>query len=72
MIAKSDTVRRNGRGAESSQEQALGKLYSMLDEFKTKYPELKNLTINGFSGGGAALQQVVVDVLQKLLIIMDE
>ncbi|CAF5118085.1 unnamed protein product, partial [Rotaria sp. Silwood1] len=28
MIAKSDTVRRNGRGAESSQEQALGKIYS--------------------------------------------
>ncbi|CAF4667431.1 unnamed protein product [Rotaria sp. Silwood2] len=57
MIAKSDTVRRNGRGAESSQEQALGKLYAMLDQFKNKYPELKNLTINGFSGGGAALQR---------------
>jgi phosphoenolpyruvate carboxylase len=57
MIAKSDTVRRNGRGAESSQEQALGKLYAMVDDIKSKYPELKNLTINGFSGGGAALQR---------------
>jgi phosphoenolpyruvate carboxylase len=57
MIAKSDTVRRNGRGAESSQEEALGKVYAMVDQFKTKYPELKNLTINGFSGGGAALQR---------------
>ncbi|CAF0885670.1 unnamed protein product [Rotaria sordida] len=57
MIAKSDTVRRNGRGAESSQEHALGTIYSMLDQFKYKYPELKNLTINGFSGGGAALQR---------------
>ncbi|CAF1518526.1 unnamed protein product [Rotaria sp. Silwood1] len=57
MIAKSDTVRRNGRGAESSQEQALGKIYSMLDQFKLKYPELKNLIICGFSGGGAALQR---------------
>jgi phosphoenolpyruvate carboxylase len=57
MIAKSDTVRRNGRGAESSQEEALGKVYAMSEEFKTKYPELKNLTINGFSGGGAALQR---------------
>ncbi|CAF1288091.1 unnamed protein product [Rotaria sp. Silwood1] len=57
MIAKSDTVRRNGRGAESSQEQALGKIYSMLEQFKSKYPELKNLIICGFSGGGAALQR---------------
>jgi phosphoenolpyruvate carboxylase len=57
MIAKSDTVRRNGRGAESSQEEALGKVYAMVDQFKAKYPELKNLTINGFSGGGAALQR---------------
>jgi phosphoenolpyruvate carboxylase len=57
MIAKSDTVRRNGRGAESSQEEALGKLYAMVDQFKEKYPELKYLTINGFSGGGAALQR---------------
>ncbi|CAF1126534.1 unnamed protein product [Didymodactylos carnosus] len=57
MIAKSDTVRRNGRGAEASQEKALGTLYAMLDEIKIKYPELKNLTINGFSGGGAALQR---------------
>ncbi|CAF3924404.1 unnamed protein product, partial [Rotaria sordida] len=57
MIAKSDTVRRNGRGAEASQEQALGKIYSMVEKFKSKYPELKNLTINGFSGGGAALQR---------------
>jgi len=57
MIAKSDTVRRNGRGAESSQEEALGKVYAMVDQIKTKYPELKNLTINGFSGGGAALQR---------------
>ena len=57
MIAKSDTVRRNGRGAESSQEQALGKVYAMVDDIREKYPELKNLTINGFSGGGAALQR---------------
>jgi phosphoenolpyruvate carboxylase len=57
MIAKSDTVRRNGRGAESSQEQALGTVYAMSETIKTKYPELKNLTINGFSGGGAALQR---------------
>ncbi|CAF1352387.1 unnamed protein product [Rotaria sp. Silwood1] len=57
MIAKSDTVRRNGRGAEASQEKALGTVYSMLDQFKSKYPELKNLIINGFSGGGAALQR---------------
>ncbi|CAF1498001.1 unnamed protein product [Adineta ricciae] len=57
MIAKSDTVRRNGRGAESSQEEALGKVYAMVDEFRSKYPELKHLTINGFSGGGAALQR---------------
>ncbi|UJR34324.1 hypothetical protein I4U23_021727 [Adineta vaga] len=57
MIAKSDTVRRNGRGAESSQEEALGKVYAMVDQFRAKYPELKTLTINGFSGGGAALQR---------------
>ncbi|CAM4777990.1 unnamed protein product [Rotaria magnacalcarata] len=57
MIAKSDTVRRNGRGAESSQEEASGKLYAMLEQFKNKYPELKNLKIHGFSGGGAALQR---------------
>ena len=57
MIAKSDTVRRNGRGAESSQEQALGKIYAMVNLFRDKYPELKDLTINGFSGGGAALQR---------------
>ncbi|CAF1689453.1 unnamed protein product, partial [Adineta ricciae] len=57
MIAKSDTVRRNGRGAESSQEEALGKVYAMVEEFRSKYPELKYLTINGFSGGGAALQR---------------
>lgn len=57
MIAKSDTVRRNGRGAEASQEEALGKVFSMLEQFKQKYPELKNLKINGFSGGGAALQR---------------
>lgn len=57
MIAKSDTVRRNGRGAESSQEQALGKVYAMVNSFREKYPELKTLTINGFSGGGAALQR---------------
>ena len=57
MIAKSDTVRRNGRGAESSQEQALGKLYAMLDDFRKKYPELEGLSVHGFSGGGAALQR---------------
>ncbi|CAM2720391.1 unnamed protein product, partial [Rotaria socialis] len=48
---------RNGRGAESSQEEASGKLYAMLEQFKNKYPELKNLKIHGFSGGGAALQR---------------
>lgn len=57
MIAKSDTVRRNGRGAEASQEEALGKVYAMLEYVKQKYPELKNLIISGFSGGGAALQR---------------
>ena len=57
MIAKSDTVRRNGRGAEASQEQALGKVYAMLETIKDKYPELKYLSIQGFSGGGAALQR---------------
>ncbi|CAF4953439.1 unnamed protein product, partial [Rotaria socialis] len=29
----------------------------MLEQFKNKYPELKNLKIHGFSGGGAALQR---------------
>ncbi|CAF0727134.1 unnamed protein product [Adineta steineri] len=57
MIAKSDTIRRNGRGAESSQEEALGKVYAMSEQFRKKYPELKNVTVNGYSGGGAALQR---------------
>jgi phosphoenolpyruvate carboxylase len=57
MIAKSDTVRRNGRRAESSQEQALGKLYAMVENVRKKYPELKTISFNGFSGGGAALQR---------------
>ena len=57
MIAKSDTVRRNGRGAEASQEEALGQLYFRVEAWKDKYPELKKISINGFSGGGAALQR---------------
>ncbi|UJR24277.1 hypothetical protein I4U23_027244 [Adineta vaga] len=58
MLGKNHTVRKNGRGAESFQEEALGKVYAMIDHIRSKYSELKHLTINGFSGGGAALQRV--------------
>jgi phosphoenolpyruvate carboxylase len=57
MIAKSDTVRRNGRGAEAAQEEAIGKVYALGDEFRNNYLELANLSIEGFNGGGAALQR---------------
>jgi phosphoenolpyruvate carboxylase len=57
MIAKSDTVRRNGRGAEAAQEEAIGAVYALGDRFRHKYPELANMSIEGFNGGGAALQR---------------
>jgi phosphoenolpyruvate carboxylase len=58
MIAKSDTTRRSGRGAEFMQANAIGDIYGIIDYLtKTKYPELEGMKICIFNGGGAALQR---------------
>lgn len=57
MIAKSDTVRRNGMGATSAQEYALGTVYARREAYIARFPELKHIRIDGYNGGGAALQR---------------
>ncbi len=58
MIAKSDTVRRNGMGALTKQEEALGTAYAVVEERARKYHnEIGHITVEGYNGGGAALQR---------------
>jgi|GEM_PF-1069821 phosphoenolpyruvate carboxylase len=58
MIAKSDTTRRSGRGAEIMQANAIGEIYASIHNFiNVKYPELKGIKVCIFNGGGAALQR---------------
>jgi phosphoenolpyruvate carboxylase len=57
MIAKSDTQRRDGVGAQFAQELAIEKVtYSCIHRAQ-KYPELRKIKLIPFNGGGHALQR---------------
>lgn len=57
MIAKSDTQRRDGVGAQYTQELPPEEITKLFAEMVNKYPELKDVTIVPFNGGGHALQR---------------
>lgn len=57
MIAKSDTQRRGGIAAQFAQELAAEEAAGSFNKLVKKYPDLKNVTLVPFNGGGHSLQR---------------
>ncbi|MES2676815.1 MAG: phosphoenolpyruvate carboxylase [Pseudomonadota bacterium] len=57
MIAKSDTQRRDGVGAQFAQELPPEFVTKLFAKLVREYPELKGVTLTPFNGGGHALQR---------------
>ncbi|MFT5703533.1 MAG: phosphoenolpyruvate carboxylase [Rickettsiales bacterium] len=57
MIAKSDTQRRDGVGAGYAQELPPEQISKLFAKMAIKYPELKEVSLIPFNGGGHALQR---------------